>query len=194
MADVSRDAASETPGGGELTVRDADPARDGAACAEIYAPHVEGSVVSFEERAPGPVEFAERIERVAATHVWLVGESGGEVVGYAYATRFNERPAYRWSASVSVYVAERARGRGVGRALYAALFERLRERGFRMACAGITLPNEASVALHEGLGFEPVGVNREIGWKDGAWRDVGWWQLELAPAGEGPPPEPLPPG
>jgi len=176
-----------------FSIRDADPARDAAACAAIYAPHVEGSPVSFEERAPDAGEMAARIERVAATHCWLVAERDGEVVGYAYATAFNERPAYRWSAGVSVYIGEAARGQGLGRALYNALFDRLRERGFRMACAGITLPNDASVALHEGLGFEQVGVNREIGWKDGAWHDVGWYQLELTPAGEGPPPDPLPP-
>jgi L-amino acid N-acyltransferase YncA len=174
----------------ELTIRDADPARDAAACAAIYAPHVEDSVVSFEERAPDAEEMARRIERYSAGHAWLVAEREGEVVGYAYATAFNERPAYRWSAGVSVYVGDAARGQGVGRALYGALFDRLRERGFRTACAGITLPNEASVGLHESLGFEQVGVNREIGWKHGAWRDVGWYQLELAPAGEGPPPEP----
>ncbi|HEX6455926.1 MAG TPA: GNAT family N-acetyltransferase, partial [Solirubrobacterales bacterium] len=170
--------------------RHAEPDRDGAACAAIYAPHVEGSAVSFEERAPDPGEMAARIERYRASHAWLVAERGGQVVGYAYATAFNERPAYRWSTSVSVYVAEEARGAGVGRALYEALFERLRERGFRTACAGVTLPNEASEALHERLGFELVGVNRGIGWKQGAWRDVGWYQLELAPAGDGLPPEP----
>ena len=174
----------------ELRIRDADPARDAAACAAIYAPHVAGSAVSFEERAPDAAEMAARIERYGASHAWLVAEREGEVVGYAYATAFSDRPAYRWSASVSVYVADGAHGQGVGRDLYGALFDRLRERGFRMACAGITLPNAASEALHERLGFELVGVNREIGWKDGAWRDVGWYQMELAPAGEGPPPEP----
>jgi L-amino acid N-acyltransferase YncA len=174
----------------ELTIRDADPQRDAAACAEIYAPAVEGSPVSFEERAPDAAEMAARIERYGASHPWLVAEQEGRVAGYAYATAFNERTAYRWSTSVSVYVAEDARGSGVGRALYGALFDRLRERGFRMACAGITLPNEASCGLHEGLGFELVGVNREIGWKHGAWHDVAWYQLELAPAPEGPPPEP----
>jgi L-amino acid N-acyltransferase YncA len=174
----------------ELRIRDADPARDADACAAIYAPHVEGSAVSFEERAPDAEELAGRIERYGASHAWLVAERGGGVVGYAYATAFNERPAYRWSASVSVYVAEEARGAGVGRALYEALFDRLRERGLRMACAGVTLPNEASVGLHESLGFEQSGLNREIGWKHGAWRDVGWYQLELAPAADGPPPEP----
>lgn len=178
----------------EPRIRDADPSRDAAACAAIYAPHVEGSAVSFEERAPEAAEMAMRIERYGASHAWLVAELEGEVVGYAYATAFNERPAYRWSTSVSVYIGESAQGRGVGRALYEALFARLRERGYRMACAGITLPNPASVSLHERLGFERVGVNREIGWKHGAWHDVGWYQLELAPAGEGPPSEPQPPG
>jgi phosphinothricin acetyltransferase len=174
----------------ELLIRDADPARDAAACAAIYAPHVEGSPVSFEEQAPDAAEMARRIERYGTSHAWLVAEREGQVAGYAYATAFNERPAYRWSASVSVYVAGQARGSGVGRALYEALFARLRERGFRTACAGITLPNEASAGLHESLGFEQTGLNREIGWKQGAWRDVGWFQLELAPAGEGPPQEP----
>lgn len=172
------------------SIRDAEPARDAAACAAIYAPHVEDGPVSFEESAPDAAEMAARIERYGASHAWLVAERGEEVAGYAYATAFNERPAYRWSTSVSVYIAEDARGQGLGRALYEALFDRLRERGFRMACAGITLPNEASVGLHESLGFELVGVNREIGWKQGAWRDVGWYQLELAPAPADPPPEP----
>src|SRR3954454_13404582 len=135
----------------ELTIRDADPQGDAAPCAEIYAPHVEVSPVSFEERAPDGAELAARIERYGRSHAWLVAEREGRVIGYAYATPFNERPAYRWSTSVSVYVAEDARGDGVGRALYKALFDRLRERGFRMACAGITLPNEASCGLHESL-------------------------------------------
>jgi phosphinothricin acetyltransferase len=178
----------------ELRIRDADPARDAAACAAIYAPHVEGSAVSFDERAPDAAAMRGRMERVARTHAWLVAEREGQVIGYTYAYPFQQRPAYRWTVGVSVYVAEGEHGRGVGRALYMALFDRLRGRGFRMAHAGITLPNPASVALHEGFGFELVGVNREIGWKNGAWRDVGWYQLELAPAGEGPPPEPLPSG
>lgn len=179
----------------ELTIRDADPARDAAACAAIYAPAVEGSVISFELRAPGPEEIAERMRRYQRTHPWLVAERGGGVVGYAYACYFNERPAYRWSASVSVYVAAVEHGRGRGRALYEELFERLRRQGLRMACAGITLPNPASVGLHESLGFRPVGVYREIGWKDGEWLDIGWWQLELASAPDGrPPSEPLTPG
>lgn len=185
---------SEPTGATTPAVRDADATRDAAACAAIYAPHVEGSAVSFEEAAPSTAEMSARIERIVATHAWLVAELGDGVLGYAYACPFQARPAYRWSVSVSVYVDAAARGRGVGRALYVKLFDRLRARGFRMACAGITLPNQASVRLHETLGFRPVGVNREIGWKDGAWRDVGWWQLELSPAAEGTPAEPAPPG
>jgi phosphinothricin acetyltransferase len=176
-----------------VRIRSADPQRDAAACAAIYAPSVEGSATSFEERAPDAAEFAARIERIAATHPFLVAEEGREVVGYAYACPFQERPAYRWSASVSVYVATERHGEGVGRALYEELFERLRQQGFRMASAGITLPNPASVALHESLGFVASGRSREIGWKHGAWRDIGWWQLELTGAPDGPPPEPTPP-
>jgi phosphinothricin acetyltransferase len=178
----------------DLRIRDADPARDATACAAIYAPYVEDSAITFEERAPDAAEMAARIEHYGASHAWLVAERGGEVVGYAFAYPFQQRAAYRWTAGVSVYVAAGEQGRGAGRALYTALFGRLRECGFRMAHAGITLPNEASVALHESFGFEPVGVNREVGWKNGAWHDVGWYQLELAPAGEGPPPEPRPLG
>ncbi len=175
------------------TIRDADPARDGAACAAIYAPSVEGSPISFEERAPDAAEMSARIERYSATHPWLVAERDGALLGYAYACPHRERPAYRWAVDVSVYVASEHRGQGHGRALYAELFERLRRQGFRTACAGITLPNPASIALHEGLGFLPAGVVRAIGWKAGAWRDVGWWQLDLVPPGTETPPEPLAP-
>jgi len=172
-------------------IRPADPDRDAPRCAEIYAPHVKGGATSFEEVPPGPEEIGARIDDYATTHAWLVAELGDEVVGFAYACRHRARPAYRWAADVSVYVDAPHQGQGVGRALYEALFDALRARRFRVACAGITLPNQASVALHERLGFEPVGVYRGIGWKAGAWRDVGWWQLELSPAGEGTPPEPL---
>jgi phosphinothricin acetyltransferase len=176
-----------------VTIRDADPERDAAACAAIYAPSVEQGVISFEERAPAGAEMAARIGRIAATHPWLVAECGGEVVGYAYSCPHRERAAYRWAVDVSVYVAAGQRGQGHGRALYEALFERLRRQRFQVACAGITLPNQASVGLHESLGFVAVGVNRRIGWKQGAWRDVGWWQLELTPPGSEAPAEPLPP-
>ena len=177
-----------------MTIRSAEPERDSAACAAIYAPHVEASPTSFEAEAPGPEEMAERIERIGATHPWLVAERNGEVAGFAYACEHRSRAAYRWAVDVSVYVGEADRRRGLGKDLYEDLFRRLRAQRFRVACAGVTLPNEASVALHEGLGFVPVGVYRRIGWKQGAWRDVGWWQLDLSPDADDPPEEPLPPG
>jgi L-amino acid N-acyltransferase YncA len=173
-------------------IRPADPRSDGATCAEIYAPYVLDSPVSFEEVALDAVAMAERIRRTTRTHPWLVADEAAVVVGYAYASPHRERAAYRWACDVAVYVDAAYRRCGVGRRLYEALFERLRAQGFHVACAGITLPNDASVRLHEVLGFEPVGVYRQIGWKAGAWRDVGWWQLRLLPAGDGaPPPEPL---
>jgi L-amino acid N-acyltransferase YncA len=176
------------------TIRPIDAERDAAACAAIYAPYVEASAISFEERAPSAKEVAARIERVTMTHPWLVAECGGEVLAYAYACPHRERTAYRWAADVSVYVVDTQHRKGIGQSLYEALFECLRHQRYRVACAGITLPNEASVQLHERLGFVPVGVYRRIGWKAGAWRDVGWWQLDLVPGTGGPPSEPLAPG
>jgi phosphinothricin acetyltransferase len=175
------------------TIRSADPDSDAAACAAIYAPHVEDSPTSFEETAPDAAELAARIARTRATHPWLVAERGGEVIGYAYACPHRSRPAYRWSVDVAVYVAADQRRGGCGRALHRELLQRLRRQRFQVACAGITLPNEASIALHEDLGFVLVGIYRQIGWKAGAWRDVGWWHLELQPAGNEPPAEPLAP-
>jgi L-amino acid N-acyltransferase YncA len=177
-----------------MTIRPADPERDAAACAAIYAPSVDSTPISFELVAPDAAEFAHRIEKYSATHQFLVAEEGGEVVGYAYACRWRERPAYDWSVEVSVYVGADHQGGGIGRALYAELFDRLRAQGFRVAVAGITLPNPASIALHERLGFEPIGALRKVGWKLGGWHDVGYWQLLLAPDAPDPPSPPLPPG
>jgi phosphinothricin acetyltransferase len=178
------------------TLRHADPARDAAACAAIYAPYVTASVASFEEWAPSAEEVAARIERTSQTHPWLVLEDAEGVVGYAYASPHHARAAYRWAADVAIYVDPAHQGRGAGRRLYTALLDLLRQQGLRTACAGITLPNDASVALHRAMGFELVGTYSAIGWKAGAWRDVSWWQLRLADAHDdgGPPAEPgLPP-
>ena len=110
------------------------------------------------------------------THTWLMAEVAGVAVGYAYAHPFASRPAYRWACETSIYLAGEHRGRGVGRLLYTALLQRLVARGYRTALAGIALPNEASIALHTGLGYAPAGVYRRVGWKLGAWRDVAWYQ------------------
>ena len=172
-----------------MEVRHADPGRDGGACAAIYAPHVLGPA-TFDEEVPDADAFAQRIAEGERTHPWLVLERDGAVEGFAYASPHRARAAYRWAAEVSVYVAQDAQGRGAGRVLYAALLELLRGQGLRVALAGIALPNPASVGLHEAMGFERVGVFRAVGWKSSAWRDVGWWQLALAPQDETQPPAP----
>jgi phosphinothricin acetyltransferase len=164
-----------------VLIRQAHPARDAAACAAIYGPFVADTPISLEEVVPSEAEIATRIERISATHPWLVAEQDGHVVGFAYGSPHRERAAYRWAADVTVYVSPAAQRRGVGRALYEQLLSDLARQGVHVACAGITLPNEASVGLHEAIGFVAVGVYRRIGFKQGKWRDVGWWHLQLLP-------------
>jgi L-amino acid N-acyltransferase YncA len=161
-----------------LIVRPATVA-DAAACAAIYAPYVNDTAVSFELEAPTAEEMAARIEAAVQSHAWLVLEDAGRVVGYAYGGPMHRRAAYRWSCEVSVYVETGRRRSGAGRTLYEALFERLAERGFRTAIAGMTLPNEASAGLHRTMGFEQIGIYRDIGWKLGSWHDVAWMQRSL---------------
>ncbi|HEX7491641.1 MAG TPA: GNAT family N-acetyltransferase [Candidatus Limnocylindrales bacterium] len=175
-------------------IRDAVPEVDADACRAIYAPYVREASVSFEEQVPTVDDFRGRIEVARASHAWLVLEDAGVVVGYAYASQHRTRAAYRWAVDVTVYVAQSHHRRGAGRSLYAELFTRLRQLGYQVACAGITLPNEGSVGLHRAMDFEPVGVYKRIGWKAGAWRDVAWFQLELVPATEALPPDPARPG
>jgi phosphinothricin acetyltransferase len=152
-------------------------ADDASVVASIYRPYVTTSAISFEEEAPSTEEMRRRMAQAAGP--WLVFERAGRVVGYAYGSKHRDRAAYAWSADVSVYVgAEHHRG-GIGRALYTSLFELLRLQGFYAAHAGITLPNAASMGLHESLGFRLVGVYPGVGFKRGAWHDVGWWQLPL---------------
>jgi L-amino acid N-acyltransferase YncA len=170
-----------------MRIRLATPA-DGAQLQRIYAPVVAATAISFEWEPPTGDEMAGRVETTLRSHPWLVAEEH-TVVGYAYASEHSSRQAYRWSTNVSVYIGEEARGQGVGRALYTALLAILRRQGFRLAVAGITLPNPASVGLHEAMGFVPVGVYHRVGWKLGAWHDVGYWELQLQ--AEDDPPGPL---
>jgi L-amino acid N-acyltransferase YncA len=148
-----------------------------------------GTTITFETDPPSAGEMAERIAAAQRAHAWLVLEHGNQVVGYAYGAPFKARAAYRWACEVSVYVEPGRRRTGAGRALYEALFDRLRERGYLRAAAGMTLPNDASEGLHRALGFTPVGTYRRIGWKHGAWRDVAWMQLDLG-GDQDPPAEP----
>jgi len=166
-------------------IRDA-VAADAARCAEIYAPYVRETAISFEEEPPSAAAMSARIADAQRAHAWLVLERDDDVVGYAYGGPFMSRAAYQWATAVSVYLAPGRRRTGAGRALYQALFERLAARGHRTALAGIALPNEASTGLHVALGFEHVGTYRRVGWKLGRWHDVAWYQRPLT-EDDGPP-------
>ncbi len=160
---------------------------DGPALAEIYRPAVVDCAVSFELEPPDEEEMARRAMKVLARTPWLVYESAGHVLGYAYGGTHRERAAYQWSVEVSAYVHPDAHRRGIGRALYTSLFAALVVQGFRNAYAGITLPNDASVELHRSTGFTHIGVYQGIGYKLGVWHDVGWYERALAPRVVNPP-------
>ena len=176
-----------------MIVRLAEPETDAAAVADIYRPAVETSLASFEERAPTAAEMAERMRGTLEHTPWLVADDDGAVIGYAYAGPHHQRAGYRWSVNISVYVDPGDARRGIGRALYEELLALLRRQGFVNAYAGITLPNPASVALHEAIGMRRIGVYERVGFKHGAWRDVAWYHLRLSdPPGQPPEPIPLP--
>ena len=172
-----------------VNLRAAEP-RDAGSIAAIYAPIVRDTYISFETEPPSAEVMAERIETAQRRYPWIVAEAEGVMAGYAYAGEHRQRAAYRWSVDVTAYVAEPHRGKGIGRRLYQALILMLRAQGFRGAFAGIALPNDASVRLNEAVGFQPIGVYRDVGFKLGAWRDVGWWRLALSGAVT-PPVEPM---
>lgn len=168
------DAREPAPG----VTRLAEPS-DARSILAIYTPIVTETIISFETEPPSLSEMRARIARGGERWPWLVHEESGEVVGFACSSPHRTRAAYRWSVDVSVYVRDDARRRGVATALYAELLASLKRKGYCNAYAGIALPNPASVALHESLGFKSVGVYRGVGFKLGAWRDVGWWGLRL---------------
>jgi phosphinothricin acetyltransferase len=160
------------------TIRPATPA-DAPAIAAIYNPYVTETVITFEEEPVSAADMAERIRKVTGTHPWLVLEEDGQVLGYAYASTWRARDAYRFSAETSVYVASEQHHRGLGERLYRALLDAMRERGFHSALGCLALPNVPSVALHEKLGFNKAGHMREAGRKFDRWVDVGFWELLL---------------
>ena len=165
---------------------------DAAAIADIYAPYVESTAITFETEPIGADEIAERMQTAGGLYPWLVVEEEGRIAGYAYAGQFNVRQAYRFSVYTTVYLRNEERGRGLGNRIYRRLLDDLADQGFTQAIALITLPNEASVALHEKLGFAHTGFLSRIGYKLGGWHDVGIWQAQLTDAAASPR-EPRPP-
>jgi phosphinothricin acetyltransferase len=172
---VSDATASDHPGG-DVIIREAAPA-DFAALARIYSHYVTTTTVTFEETPVTPAGMAERWrEQSAAELPFLVAESGGEVLGFAYASKWKGRCAYRFTVEISVYLDPAQTGRGVGSTLYGRLLPLLESRGVHAVIGGIALPNEASIALHEKFGLTRVAHFREVGFKFGRWIDVGYWQ------------------
>jgi phosphinothricin acetyltransferase len=158
---------------------------DAEAIQAIYAPFVRETAISFETEAPNVAEIARRVEETLANYPWLVWDKRG-IGAFAYASAHRSRAAYQWSVDVSAYVAPGHQRRGIGRALYRALFEILAAQGFVIAHAGITLPNPASIGLHEAVGFRPLGTYDHVGFKLGRWHAVGWWQRRLREPPEAP--------
>lgn len=156
-------------------------ADDAVAIAGIYAHYVDHGVATFEEVAPDAAEMAARIAAVVPAYPWLVAERGGQVVGYAYGRPYHPRAAYRWTVETAIYLATDQRRTGAGRPLYEALLDELADRGFVSAIASITVPNPESSRFHEKLDFVSVGTMEGVGFKHGAWRNVGYWQLALGP-------------
>jgi phosphinothricin acetyltransferase len=156
---------------------------DAARIAEIYAPYVRETTISFEEVAPDADAIVGRMRAADDRYPWLVasGDASGEIAGYAYATHHRERAAYRWSVDVSVYLDERFHRRGIASKLYSSMFAILTKQGYVNAFAGVTQPNPASVAFHLAMGFEEIGTYRSAGFKFGAWHDVTWFGRRLAP-------------
>jgi phosphinothricin acetyltransferase len=172
------------------TIRLASP-DDAEQVQAIYASYCH-TPISFEMDPPSVEEMRSRLVKVLGQYPWLICEEGREVLGYAYATQHRERAAYRWSVDTSVYVRQNRQRRGVGRTLYTSLLAVLPLQGYVNAYAGVTLPNAASVGLHEAMGFQQVGVYRQVGFKCGAWHDVAWFQRPLQPRQPRPAEPPLP--
>ena len=160
---------------------------DGAAIAAIYAPYVRDTAITFELEAPDAATIRSRIACVTRLYPWLVAEVDGAVLGYAYADLYRTRAAYRWAVETTVYVDRDHGRRGIGRALYVPLIEECVRLGFVTAIGVVALPNAASVALHEALGFAHAGTQIGTGYKLGAWHDIGIWQRDLAPRTAAPP-------
>jgi L-amino acid N-acyltransferase YncA len=158
-------------------------AADADAIAAIYRPIVLETTISFEWVPPTPDELRVRIAKTLARYPWLVAvDEDDAVAGFAYAGSHRDAPSYQWSVNTSIYVRDDRRGQGIGRRLYEALHRELVDLGYFRAFAGIALPNAASVALHESVGYRALGVYEQVGFKFGAWRDVGWWSKALQPA------------
>jgi len=152
---------------------------DAKAIADIYNYYVKNTCITFEEKEVSQDEMEERIQEKLDKYVFLVWEEDGQLLGYAYAGEWKGRCAYKYTVESSVYLKNETAGRGIGTKLYEELLELLKQKGFHIVLAGIAIPNEASIALHEKMGFEKTGIMNEVGYKFDRWIDVGYWQYKL---------------
>ena len=154
-------------------------ASDAAPICDIYNHHVLHTIVTFEEQPVSVDEMSGRIKAISSEYPWLVYEMDGNIVGYAYASQWKVRSAYRYTVESSVYIVEGYTGKGIGKQLYVKLIEMLKDQGIHAVIGGMGLPNEASLRLHESVGFKKIGQFHEVGWKFDKWVDVGYWELLL---------------
>lgn len=161
------------------TIRIAKP-EDAEQIRKIYRPYCQDTTISFEQKVPSLSEVKSRIQSISVQFPYLVLLEGDQILGYAYATQHRERAAYRWSVESSVYVNSEFNGQAVGSTLYTTLFEILKRQRYVNVYAGITMPNDASVAIHKKFGFNLVGTYKNVGYKHGLWHDVSWWHLQLS--------------
>ena len=146
---------------------------------DIYKPYIDHSAITFETETPGIEQFEQRIEKCLQRFPWLVCVVDGVIAGYVYASAHRDREAYQWTCECSVYIHNQFMGKGLGSAMYAVLFDILKIQGIRNVYAGITLPNQASIQLHERMGFEHFATYENVGYKTDGWKTVGWWRLQL---------------
>lgn len=154
-------------------------ADDSASILEIYTPYITDTVITFEYTVPSITEFKERMAHIQGTYPWLVYEISNAVAGYAYASQYREREAYKWSVDFAIYINPEYHGKKIGKALYYALSETLKLQGYYNAYAGVTVPNVKSEGLHEAFGFHTIGTYQKVGYKFGCWHDVRWYEISL---------------
>ena len=164
------------------TINDAKEIRD------IYAPNILNASISFETELPSFEEMQSRIQTILQKYPWIVCEVDEKIAGYVYASKHRDREAYQWSCECSIYMNNDFKGKGIGKELYQLLFQILKLQGFRNVYAGITLPNEGSISIHEKCGFKHVATYENIGYKFDNWHSVGWWKLQINDYDLQPPP------
>jgi phosphinothricin acetyltransferase len=155
---------------------------------DIYAPSILDAAISFETEVPSIEEMQRRIETILQSYPWIVCVVNGKIAGYVYGSKYRDREAYQWSCECTAYIHDQFKGKGIGKELYQLLFKLLKQQGFRTVYAVITLPNEASINLHERCGFEKFAEYENVGYKFGNWYTVGWWKLRLNDYDPDPPP------